>query len=466
MLKHIRNITILFIILGIGVGYYLLRGDTARLPLEATTGVEPNLSAVRSEFIPTINVADASAWGEGEAPVAAEGFTVERYAEGLDHPRSIFRLPNGDILVAETHSPPRPNDGIKGWVMGKLLEKVGAAGKSANRITLLRDSNGDGKVDDKFVFLENLNSPFGMALIGDTFYVANTDSIYAYPYEKGATKITGAGRKVANLNAKAPNNHWTRGLLASQDGKYLYVSVGSNSNIGENGLDIEKERAAILRIELATNKKIIYADGMRNPVGMAYLPGTDKFYTVVNERDMLGSDMVPDYLTEVRWGAHYGWPWHFWGGYVDPRVEPKNLDHRQYERRPDFGMGAHTASLGIAFSHGQALGKPYNKGAVVARHGSWNRKPFSGYDVVYVDFNLKGEPVGKPITLLSGFVDENDEAKGRPTMVEFDQTGALLVSDDVGGMIWRVSKPGETKMAAPKDEADKAASAGQNKPAK
>ncbi len=442
MLKHVRNILILMVLAGLGViGYfYFLHGDKARLPLEATTGVEPRLTNVRPENVPTINVAEADPWDEGEAPVPAEGFKVERFAEGLDHPRSMFRLPNGDILVAETNSPPRTNKGIEGWVMRNMMEKVGAGGTSANRITLLRDSDQDGKVDESFAFLENLNSPFGMALIDNLLYVANTDAVYAYEYEEGMTRIEDEGRKVANLNARAPNNHWTRGLLASQDGKYLYVSVGSNSNIGENGMDTETERAAILQVELATNKKIVYAKGLRNPVGMAYLPGTDKFYTVVNERDMLGSDMVPDYLTEARWAAHYGWPWHFWGGYVDPRVEPKNLDHRQYERRPDYGLGAHTAPLGIAFSHDQALGEPYHKGAVIARHGSWNRIPLSGYDVIYVDFNERDQPHGEPMTLLSGFVDDDQKAKGRPTMVEFDQTGALLVSDDVGGIIWRLSR--------------------------
>ncbi len=447
MLKHLRNIAILLIILGVGAGYYFTRGDTARLPLDATTGVEPALTDVRSENFPTINIAKAEPWSEGEGPVAAEGLVVERFAEGLDHPRSMFRLPNGDLLVAETNSPPRTNKGIEGWIMRNLMSKAGAGGESANRISLLRDSDKDGRVDERFTFLDNLNSPFGMALIDDTLYVANTDAVYAYAYVEGETKITAEGRKVANLNAMAPNNHWTRDLLASKDGKYLYISVGSNSNIGENGMEKEKQRAAILQVELATNKKAIYAAGMRNPVGMAYLPGTDKFYTVVNERDMLGSDMVPDYLTEVRWGSHYGWPWHFWGGYVDPRVE-KNLDHRQYERRPDYALGAHVAPLGLAFSHGQALGKPFATGAVIARHGSWNRQPLSGYDVVYVNFNQRGEPEGKPVTILNGFTDEEKRARGRPAMVAFDQTGALLVSDDVGGIIWRVSRKDAAKADA------------------
>lgn len=425
----------------------MTRGDTAQLPLEATTGVKPTITDVRKENFPTINIAEADPWNPGEGPVAAEGLKVERFAEGLDHPRSMLRLPNGDILVAETNSPPRINSGIEGWIMRNLMSKAGAGTPSANRISLLRDSDADGQVDEKFALLENLNSPFGMVLIEDTLYVANTNEVLAFPYTLGDTKITAEGRKVANLNAKAPNNHWTRNLIASPDGKYLFIAVGSNSNIGENGMDTEKERAAVLRVELATNDKIVYSDGLRNPVGMAYEPVSGKLWTVVNERDMLGSDMVPDYLTEVLFASHYGWPWHFWRGHIDPRVEPKNLDHRQYERRPDYGLGAHVAPLGLAFSNGEALGAPFDSGAIVARHGSWNRKPLSGYDVVYVDFDEKGKPQGKPQMVLSGFVDDEEKARGRPTMVEFDQTGALLVSDDVGGIIWRVSKPGAAKKA-------------------
>ena len=454
MLKHIRNILILIIVIAIGAGFYLMRGDTARLPLEATAGVDPQLTDVRKENFPTINVAEAVPWQDDEGPVAAEGLMVERFAEGLDHPRNMLRLPNGDILVAETNSPPRTNRGIEGWIMRQLMSKAGAASESANRITLLRDKDGDGKVDEKFALLENLNSPFGMALVEDTLYVANTNEVLAYPYAEGDTKITAKGRKVANLNALAPNNHWTRNLIASPDGKYLFVAVGSNSNIAENGLDKEKGRAAVLRVELATNDKIVFADGMRNPVGLAYEPVTETLWTVVNERDMLGSDMVPDYLTEVVFASHYGWPWHFWRGHVDPRVEPKNLDHRQYERRPDYSLGAHVAPLGLAFSHGQALGAPFDSGAIIARHGSWNRKPLSGYDVVYVDFNENGKPQGKPQPVLSGFVDDEENARGRPTMVTFDQTGALLVSDDISGIIWRVSKPGAAKSGT--DEAAKA----------
>ncbi|MEP3225004.1 MAG: sorbosone dehydrogenase family protein [Parasphingorhabdus sp.] len=453
MLKHFRNISILVILIVIGAGYYFTRGDTARLPLEATTGVKPEITNVRTEKFPTINIAEASPWEADQSPVAADGLKVERFAEGLDHPRSMLRLPNGDILVAETNSPPRTNSGIEGWIMRNLMSKAGAGTASANRISLLRDTDADGKVDEKFAFLENLNSPFGMVLVNDLLYVANTNNVMAYPYATGDTNITAEGRKVANLNARAPNNHWTRNLIASPDGKYLFIAVGSNSNIGENGMDSEKERAAVLRVELATNNKIVYSDGLRNPVGLAYEPTSGKLWTVVNERDMLGSDMVPDYLTEVLFASHYGWPWHFWRGHIDPRVEPKNLDHRQYERRPDYALGAHVAPLGLAFSHGQALGAAFDSGAVVARHGSWNRKPLSGYDVVYVAFDGKGKPQGKPQMLLSGFVDKEDKARGRPTMVEFDQSGALLVSDDVGGIIWRVSQKRAAQTRAKATEA-------------
>lgn len=452
MLKHFRNITILIILIAIGAGYYFTRGDTAQLSLEATTGVKPTITDVRKENFPTINIAEADPWNPGEGPVAAEGLTVERFAEGLDHPRSMLRLPNGDILVAETNSPPRTNSGIEGWIMRNLMSKAGAGTASANRISLLRDSDSDGKVDEKFALLENLNSPFGMVLIDDTLYVANTNEVLAFPYTVGDTEISAEGRKVANLNAKAPNNHWTRNLVASPDGKYLFIAVGSNSNIGENGMDTENERAAVLRVELATNDKMVYSDGLRNPVGLAYEPVSGKLWTVVNERDMLGSDMVPDYLTEVVFASHYGWPWHFWRGHIDPRVEPKNLDHRQYERRPDYGLGAHVAPLGLAFSNDQALGAPFESGAIIARHGSWNRQPLSGYDVVYVDFDENGKPQGKPQMVLSGFVDDEEMARGRPAMVEFDQTGALLVSDDVGGIIWRVSKPGATSAVAEAEE--------------
>lgn len=439
MWKHIRNIALLLLVLIGAVIFWFMRGQTAELPLAATTGPSPELTEISKEYFPTINIAKAASWPKDAAPKAAAGYAVARFAEGLDHPRSMYLLPNGDVLVAETNSPPRTNKGVEGFVMRNLMGQAGAGTVSANRISLLRDGDGDGKAEQKFAFLEGLNSPFGMALVGDKFYVANTDGVLEFAYESGATKITGKSRRVANLNAKAPNNHWTRGLLASPDGKYLYVSVGSNSNIGEHGMDTENQRAAILRIELASNARTIYAAGLRNPVGMDWNPVNGELWTVVNERDMLGGDLVPDYLTEVEEGTHFGWPWHYWGGYVDPRVEPKNLDHRQYERRPDYALGAHVAPLGFMFvPQKNLLGPDWAGDVVVARHGSWNRKPRSGYDVVRVSIDAKGKAVGKPVMLLEDFV-RDDKALGRPTMVAFAQDGALLISDDVGGIIWRVT---------------------------
>ncbi len=444
MWKHVRNLTLLIIVILVIAGYFLTRPDVAGLSLEATTGREPELTELRQEYFPTVHVAEASGWPDDAAPTAARGLTVSRFAAGLNHPRSMLVLPNGDVLVAETNSPPRDLSGIQGWIMGYLMDKVGAGDPSPNRIVLLRDGDGDGVAEKRTVLREEgLNSPFGMVLVGDKLYIANTDAIFEFPFTPGQTKLTGKGRRVANLNDDAPNNHWTRNLLADPKGEYLYVAVGSNSNIAEHGLESEEERARILRIELATNKQTTYAAGLRNPVGMDWNPVNGELWTVVNERDMLGSDMVPDYLTEVEEGVHFGWPWHFWGGYIDPRVEPKNLDHRQYERRPDYALGAHVAALGLEFvPENNLLNGDWAGDAIVARHGSWNRVPLAGYDVVRIAFDERGKPVGKPLGILTGFVNGKEGiAMGRPTMVTFAQDGALLVSDDVGGVIWRVAGP-------------------------
>lgn len=437
MWKHIRNITLIFILLFIGVIWYLARPDVAQVDQAKLTGPMPFITESREQIIPTMNVAEAQPWKGDAKPVAAKGLKVELYTAGLDHPRNMYVLPNGDVLVAEANSPPRTKGGIEGWVENRLMSKAGAVTKSANRITLLRDADGDGKPETKSTLLTGLNSPFGMALIGDTLYVANTDSVMAFPYKLGETTITDKGRKVANLNALAPNNHWTRNLAASPDGKYLYVSVGSNSNIAENGLDKERGRAMVLQLDLATGKMFPYAAGMRNPVGLAW----DKdgvLWAVVNERDMLGSDLVPDYLAQVEFGADYGWPQHYWAGFVDSRVQPQNMEKRQYERRPDYALGAHTAPLGLAFADNAKLGGAYTNGAFIARHGSWNRKPLSGYDVIFVRFD-KGLPVGQPLNVLTGFLTKDNKAQGRPTMLAVAKDGSLLVSDDVGNRIWRVT---------------------------
>ncbi|GGB57583.1 PQQ-dependent sugar dehydrogenase [Blastomonas aquatica] len=435
-----------------GAGWYFLSGDTAELDIAAVSGPSPVITAPRKETFPTINVADIKVWAEGEAPTAAQGLSVVRFAEGLDHPRSMLVLPNGDVLVAETNSPPRENKGIEGFIMRMLMNKAGAGVPSANRISLLRDADGDGRAESKTVLLDGLNSPYGMQLVGDTLYVANTDAVMAYPYTAGQVKVTGAGRKIVDLPASKPNNHWTRNLLANEDGSKLYVAIGSATNVAEKGLEVERGRARIIEIDLATGRKRDFAVGLRNPVGLAWEPNSDALWTVVNERDMLGSDLVPDYLTRVEVGLHFGWPWNYWGGYEDFRVEPRRQDLREYTRRPDYALGSHVAPLGLTFASNAALGGSFTNGAFVALHGSWNRKPASGYKVVFVPFGSDGQPAvtrnaegrvtgGLPVDVLSGFLGEDGSARGRPTDVTIDSRGALLVTDDVAGIIWRVSNP-------------------------
>jgi glucose/arabinose dehydrogenase len=436
MWKHVRNITLIFVALGLIGVWYITRPDVAQLPLDAVTGPAPQITAGREQIFPTIAVADVDRWKTGEAPVVAPGLVVERFAEGLDHPRNLYTLPNGDILVAETNSPPRKMGGVEGFVMKWLMGKAGADVPSANRITLLRDANGDGQAELKTPFLTGLNSPFGMVLIGEKLYVANTNGLLVFPYKTGDTKITAKGKELTKFNARAPNNHWTRNLAASPDGKKIYISVGSNSNIGENGMENEVGRAMVFEYDIAKDKKIPYAIGLRNPVGLGW-DKAGRLWTVVNERDMLGSDLVPDYLALVEFGADYGWPQHYWGGFTDTRVKPLKPEKREYERRPDYALGAHTAPLGLAFGYNGKLGAGLTEGAFVARHGSWNRKPVSGYDVIFVPFP-KGEPAGKPVNVLTGFLDKDGKAQGRPAMLALAKDGTLLVSDDVGNIVWRV----------------------------
>lgn len=436
MWKHVRNITLIFIALALAGVWYITRPDVAQLPLDAVTGPKPNITEGREQIFPTIKVAEVDRWKAGEAPISAPGLVVERFAESLDHPRNMYVLPNGDVLVAETNSPPREAGGIEGFVEKWLMGKAGAGVPSANRITLLRDADGDGKAELKTPFLTGLNSPFGMVLIGDTLYVANTDGLMAFPYKTGDTKITAKGKELTKFNAKAPNNHWMRNLAASPDGKKIYISVGSNSNIAEHGIESENGRAMVFEYDIAKDKKIPYAIGLRNPVGLDW-DSRGRLWTVVNERDMLGSDLVPDYLALVEFGADYGWPQHYWGGFTDHRVSPPKPEKREYERRPDYALGAHTAPLGLAFGYKGKLGVGLTDGAFVARHGSWNRKPVSGYDVIFVPFP-KGEPAGKPVNILTGFLDKDGKAQGRPTMLVIAKDGSLLVSDDVGNIVWRV----------------------------
>lgn len=415
-------------------------GDTALLPPEAGMGPNPTLPQPRISLIPTVNIAPASGWPQGLMPVPMAGLAVTALASGLDHPRWVYVLPNGDVLVAESNAPPQPDDsqGIKGWIAKWVVKRAGAGGPSANRITLLRDADGDGAAETRTVFLQNLNSPFGMALIGTDFYVANTDAVLRFPYETGQIRITSAPVKLLDLPAGPINHHWTKNLIASPDGSKLYVTVGSNSNAGERGAEAEAGRAAIWEVDPKTGSHRIVASGLRNPNGMGWTPESAELWTVVNERDELGSDLVPDYLTSVRDGAFYGWPYSYYGQHVDERVKPVRPDLVARAVAPDYALGSHVAPLGMVFSKGKALPAVLSSGVFIGEHGSWNRLPRSGYKVVFVPFG-DGKPRGLPIDVLTGFLSPEGHAYGRPVGVAIDQRGALLVADDVGNVVWRVS---------------------------
>ena len=359
--------------------------------------------------------------------------------KGLDHPRWLYVLPNGDVLVAETNAQEKKPSGIYGRIQKSVMTRAGATVPSADRISLLRDADGDGVAETRKVFLEGLTSPFGMALVGNRLYVANTDAVVSFAYASGATEIASPGTTLASLPAGAINHHWTKNLVASADGEYLYASVGSNSDHGENGMENEEGRAAIWQIETATGEQRIFASGLRNPVGMAFEPDTGMLWTTVNERDDLGGDLVPDYMTSVVDGAFYGWPYVYYGDNVDPRVKNNRLDLQAPARVPDYALGPHTASLGLTFASGSELGSAFTDGAFVGQHGSWNRKPRSGYKVIFVPFT-DGKPVGQPVDVLTGFLSKDGDAQGRPVGVVVDKSGALLVADDVGNTIWRVTR--------------------------
>ncbi|WP_292933077.1 sorbosone dehydrogenase family protein [Noviherbaspirillum sp.] len=413
--------------------------DTAKLPESAGFGPAPTLPPPVTSALPTVHIAPVKGWSNGEKPTAAPGFAVSAFATGLDHPRWLAVLPNGDVLVAETNKPAKKGDGgIRGWVMGLVMKRAGAGVQSADRITLLRDADGDGIAETRSTFLAGLHSPFGMTLIGDSLYVANTDALMRFPYRSGQTQITAPGVKVADLPAGEINHHWTKNVIASRDGKRLYVTVGSNSNAGENGIDKEEGRAAIHEIDLATGRSRLFASGLRNPVGLAWQPQSGALWVAVNERDELGSDLVPDYMTSVKEGAFYGWPYSYYGQHVDARVKPPRPDLVAKAIVPDYALGAHTASLGLTFYEGSALPKHYAGGAFIGQHGSWNRKPRSGYKVIFVPF-ADGKPAGMPEEILTGFVDAQGDALGRPVGVAVDRKGALLVADDVGNVVWRVT---------------------------
>lgn len=414
--------------------------DTTTATVSPTDyGPRPVLAKPDSGLLPTVNIAPAKPWQKNGAPVAAEGLRVQKFADNLLHPRWLYVLPNGDVLVAETDAPPKPEDskGIKGKIMKLVMRRAGVSHPSANRITLLRDINHDGIVDERSVFLSGLNSPFGMALLNDQFYVADTDALLRFPYQPGQTTITAKGNKVLNLPAGPLNHHWTKNIIASEDGRKLYITVGSNSNVGENGLDKEQDRARILEFDIATNQARTFATGIRNPNGMAWQPQSHALWTVVNERDELGNTLVPDYMTAVKDGGFYGWPYSYFGQHVDVRVKPQRPDLVETALAPDYALGAHTASLGLTFYTASLL-PHYKNGALIGQHGSWNRKPHSGYKVVFVPFK-DGQPAGMPEDVLTGFLSSKGEAQGRPVSVVVDTTGAILVADDVGNAIWRVS---------------------------
>ena len=417
-------------------------GENARLQVTDGSGPSPQLPEPNKTLIPTVNIAPAVGWPDGGKPTAAPGTQVAAFASGLDHPRWLYVLPNGDVLVAETNAPPKPEDGkgIKGWVMKKVMARAGAGVPSANRISLLRDADGDGVAETRTVFLDNLNSPFGMALVGNDFYVADTDRLLRFQYQPGSTSISGPGQPVTDLPGGPLNHHWTKNVIASRDGKKLYVTVGSNSNVAENGMDQEQGRAAIWEVDPATGQHRIFASGLRNPNGLAWEPHSGQLWTAVNERDEIGSDLVPDYITSVRDGGFYGWPYSYYGQHVDVRVQPQDPNLVAKAIAPDYAVGPHTASLGLTFAEPGVLPPPFDQGALIGQHGSWNRKPHSGYKVLFVPFSADGKPAGKPIDLLTGFLNDDGKAMGRPVGVINDGRGGLLVADDVGNVIWRVSK--------------------------
>ncbi len=413
--------------------------DKATLDEATGTGANPVLPEPEQSMLPVVNPAKAVGWPEGQLPTPAEGLSVTPFASKLDHPRWLYVLPNGDILVAESNAPKDSGgfSGIKGWIAGLIMKRAGAAVPSADRITLLRDENGDGILDLRTVFLDDLHSPFGMALVGDWFYVANTDALMRFPYEEGQTEITAAGTKVTDLPAGELNHHWTKNVVASPEGERFYVTVGSNSNVGENGMEAEENRAAVLEVNPDNGEYRVFASGLRNPVGLAWHPQSGELWTTVNERDELGNNLVPDYMTAVHDGEFYGWPYSYWGQNLDPRVKPQRPDLVKTAREPDYALGSHTASLGLAF-YEHDLMPQYQNGALIGQHGSWNRKPHSGYKVIFVPFE-NGQPAGPPQDVLTGFLSEDEQALGRPAGVAIDQTGAILVADDVGNIIWRVA---------------------------
>ena len=402
-------------------------------------GPNPYLPEPHQYVMPPMSVPKAVGWKAGETPTVPKGLQIQALASGFEHPRIVYPLPNGDILVVESNAPPTVAFRPKDYITGRVKNIAGAGGQGGNRITLLRDTKGDGKPELRTIFLDHLNSPFGVVLVGETLYVANTDAIMAYRYALGQTKITAPGVELTDLPAGPIDHHWTKSLTASPDGSKLYVGVGSNSNITENGIDVEYGRAAIYEVDRATGTRRVYASGTRNPTGVAFEPQTKQLWTIVNERDEIGPDLVPDYLTAVRDGGFYGWPYSYWGQHVDVRVRPQRPDLVAKAIKPDYALSSHVAPLGVTFSQGQRLAPALANGAFVGEHGSWDRSPLNGYKVIFVPFN-NGRPNGPPRTIVNGFLaPDGKTVRGRPVGVAIDRTGALLIADDVGNIVWRVS---------------------------
>ncbi len=451
-MAFLRKLAIALVVFVLVVGaalFFLSRGDTADLSVEAVAGTDPTLQEPEPESFPTVQIAEPVGWEEGDAPVPAEGLSVNRFAEGLDHPRVLYSLPNGDVLVTLTRAPAKEggNDGImgtiRGWIEGLLFARAGAAGESANQIVLLRDADGDGVAEiQRVIRSEGLDSPSGMSWHDGTLYVANHDEVLAFDYELGDDQVTGDPRKLMDL--PAGGGHWMRNMEINPEGTLMYIAVGSVSNIGESGMAVEEGRAMIWEYNLEDDTARQFAAGLRNPNGLDFSPWNGELWTTVNERDMLGSDLVPDYLTNVPVGAQYGWPWVYYKDTIDRRVEaPMPRFLTEYTRYPEYALGPHVAALGFVFTkEGHRMGEKFDSGAFVARHGSWNRKPPSGYDMVYVDFDERGNPQGAPVPVLGGFLKEDGTTKGRPTWVEWAGDGSLLMSDDTAGIIWRVLDSG------------------------
>lgn len=417
---------------------WIWRGDRAELSVQAVAGTDPTLVEPDAQTIPTVAIAEPVGWADGEAPEAPEGFTVNRFADGLEHPRVLYTLPNGDVLVTLTRGPQDDGGGLMAWISGMLMGRAGAGGISPDQLVLLRDGDGDGVAETRAILRDDLASPSGIAWHDGKLYIANHDALLEFDYQLGASAVTSEPVKLMDL--PAGGNHWMRNIILDPDGNSIYVAVGSASNIGEKGMEAEEGRAMIWQYDLQARRQTQFAVGLRNANGLDFSPWSGELWTTVNERDMLGSDLVPDYLTNVPIGSQYGWPWVYWRFERDLRVDapmPRFLE--EYARKPVYAMGPHVAALGLVFSaEGSRMGRKFGSGAFVARHGSWNRKPPSGYDVVYVEFDARGNPVGKPQPVLTGFLTGEGTTRGRPTWVDFDRTGGLLVSDDTAGIIWRV----------------------------